>query len=372
MKILLIGEYSNVHWTLAEGLRELGHSVTVASNGDFWKNYPRDIDLQRKMTKLGTISFFWRLLKTLTKMRGYDVVQLINSQFLELTPKNLYPIYKYLRRHNEKVFMSACGMDYYWVKAGMSKAFRYGDFNIGEEMRISPSIEGYKADYLYGPKKDLNIYIAKDCDGIISALYENDVCYRPEYAHKLQFIPEPINMSDITPRVPHPQTDKIRFFIGIQKTRSEYKGTDIMYRCLLRLAEKYPDRMDIIKVESVPYAQYCQLMDSSDVLLDQLYSYTPSMNSLLAMAKGLVLVGGGEEENYEILGEHELRPIVNVLPDEDDVYKKLESLVLNPEDVKKRQRDSVTYIERYHDHVKVARQYVEFWNRTKCNKQESR
>ena len=45
MKILLMGEYSNVHATLTEGLRKLGHEVTVLSNGDFWKNYPRDIDL---------------------------------------------------------------------------------------------------------------------------------------------------------------------------------------------------------------------------------------------------------------------------------------------------------------------------------------
>ena len=29
MKILLIGEYSNVHNTLARGLRELGHEVCV-------------------------------------------------------------------------------------------------------------------------------------------------------------------------------------------------------------------------------------------------------------------------------------------------------------------------------------------------------
>jgi hypothetical protein len=36
MKILLIGEYSNVHWTLAEGLRALGHQVTVVSDGDRW------------------------------------------------------------------------------------------------------------------------------------------------------------------------------------------------------------------------------------------------------------------------------------------------------------------------------------------------
>ncbi len=48
MRILLLGEYSGVHCTLAEGLRTLGHDVVVASNGDFWKDYPRDIDLERK------------------------------------------------------------------------------------------------------------------------------------------------------------------------------------------------------------------------------------------------------------------------------------------------------------------------------------
>lgn len=47
MRILLLGEYSNVHATLAAGLRRLGHEVVVASNGDFWKDYPRDTDLSR-------------------------------------------------------------------------------------------------------------------------------------------------------------------------------------------------------------------------------------------------------------------------------------------------------------------------------------
>ena len=48
MKILLLGEYSNVHSTLALGLRALGEQVCVASDGDGWKNYPRDIDLSRE------------------------------------------------------------------------------------------------------------------------------------------------------------------------------------------------------------------------------------------------------------------------------------------------------------------------------------
>ena len=47
MKILLLGEASNLHWTLAEGLRTLGHDVTVASGGSGWMNNRRNIDLQR-------------------------------------------------------------------------------------------------------------------------------------------------------------------------------------------------------------------------------------------------------------------------------------------------------------------------------------
>ena len=98
MKVLLLGEYSNVHWTLAQGLRALGHSVTVASDGDSWKNYPRDIDLHRKSTgKTDTLDFLFRVARALPFMRGYDVVQLINPVFLELCPERLLPIYRFLR-----------------------------------------------------------------------------------------------------------------------------------------------------------------------------------------------------------------------------------------------------------------------------------
>ena len=62
MKILLIGEYSNVHWTLAEGLRHLGHTVTVLSNGDFWKNYNRDISLTRSNSKIGGVIYTMKLI----------------------------------------------------------------------------------------------------------------------------------------------------------------------------------------------------------------------------------------------------------------------------------------------------------------------
>lgn len=362
LKILLLGEYSNVHWTLAEGLRELGHEVTVASDGDAWKNYPRDIDLQRlSLGRWDTISYLFRLKRIMPKLRDFDIVQLINPIFLDLRVERILPYYEQLKRQNRSIFLGAFGMDHYWVKAALDcKTFRYSDFNMGSEERHSPSNDALIDEWLYGKKGELNRYIAQDCAGIVSGLYEYEMSYRPYFPDKLRFIPFPVRCMQEKPR----ETDrkgKIRFFIGIQKGRSEYKGTDIMLRALERLQRDYPDKVLIHKAESVPFETYQHLIEDSDVLLDQLYSYTPAMNGLLAMSKGLVLVGGGEEESYELLGENELRPIVNVLPNEESVYSGLEQLVLHPERIPLLQQQSIDYIRKYHDYRTVAREYVEFW-----------
>lgn len=363
MKILLIGEYSNVHWTLAEGLRTLGHQVCVVSNGDFWKNYPRDISLVRPTQgKWDGIRYLFKVIATLPRLRGYDIVQLINPCFLELKAERLYAMYRYLRRHNGKVFLGGYGMDYYWVHTcTTTQTFRYSDFNFGTTLRDSEAIRHEIADWIHGEKSRLNRYIAADCDGIPTGLYEYYACYHPHFPEKTAFIPFPINISSLSPHEPRQAGSPVRFFIGIQRTRSEYKGTDIMLRALERLHQAYPDRCEIVKAESVPYEEYQHLMNTSDAILDQLYSYTPAMNALVAMGKGLILVGGGEPENYQIIQEEELRPIINVLPDEEDVYRQLEQLVLHPERLERLSAESRLYVARHHDHVKVARQYLQFW-----------
>lgn len=363
MKILLLGDYSNVHATLARGLRQLGHEVTVASDGDGWKNYPRDVDLYRNMNlgKWTTLRYFWHLLKAFRKFRGYDVVQLINPVFIPLKAERMMPFYKYLRHHNKHVFLGAFGMDHYWVKAGLDcTTFRYSDFNMGVEVRESEENDIWISDWLRGAKGELNKRIANNCDGIIAGLYEYYASYLSEFKDKLKYIPFPIiPQADIKVDEAIPQ--RIRFFIGIQKSRSEYKGTDIMLRALERVAQELPDRCEIVRVESVPFAEYVKLMHGSDVILDQLYSYTPAMNALEAMARGLIVVGGAEPEHYELTQEPELRPIINVQPNEESVYLALKDLALHPERIPQLKRDSVAYINKHHDYLKVAQRYLETW-----------
>ncbi len=364
MKVLLLGEYSNVHWTLGEGLRQLGHEVTVVSNGDGWKRYKRDVDLRRR--SLGFVNTFhylrdvWRMMPNL---RGFDVVQLINPVFLDLKAERILPYYKRLRKQNGKLFLGAFGIDKPWVEEGLkADTFRYSDFYVDGHLRNTPEVEEMKRTWLLGAKGKLNDYIADDCDGIIAGLYEYDVCYRRKYGHKLTFIPFPINHANVTLKQSHPEYSGIRFFIGIQISRSSYKGTDIMLRALKMLQSRYPDRMEMVVAENVPYEEYERMLSSSDVLLDQLYSYTPAMNALLAMAKGLVVVGGGEEEQYELLGERELRPIVNVRPSEQDVVEQIERRLLAEEgSVQRLSQESMAYTRRWHDHIRVAQQYVDTW-----------
>ena len=368
MKILLLGEYSNVHATLAEGLRTLGHHVTVASNGDFWKDYPRDIDLTRHEGPLGGLRLSAKVLSCLPRWRGYDVVQLINPMFLEMKAERILPIFKYLRRHNRKVVLCAMGMDYYWVSECTNyKPLRYSDFNIGDQLRTDECAVREQRDWLGTAKETLNRYIATHCDHIVAGLYEDYVCYQPHFREKLSFIPLPIKMpanslhqSPFTlhqnPFTLHP-SPFTKIFIGISRGRSAYKGTDIMLRAAEDVLQAHPDKMQLIKVEGVPFAEYQRLMDGSDAILDQLYSYTPSMNPLLAMSKDIICIGGGEPESYDILGETELRPIINVEPTYDSVRNALEDLILHPERIPDLKRQSIDYVRRHHDHLKVARQY---------------
>ena len=347
MRILLIGEYSNVHATLAEGLRKLGYEVTVVSDGDSWKNYPRDIDVSRAEGIFGGLRLLIRLKRLMPQLTGYDIVQIINPMFFELRAERLMTFYHFLRKHNKKVFLGAFGMDWYWVKTcTYDMPLRYSDFNFGSEVRTDLEAQKYQIDWLGTSKERLNREIAADCDGIIAGLYEYWVCYRQDFPQKTVFIPFPIKP-----------------VIGISKQRSAYKGTDIMLKAAQDILKKYPQQVELKVAEGVPFEQYQQMMDDSDVLLDQLYSYTPAMNALLAMSKGMIVVGGGEPENYEILGETELRPIINVEPNYDSVFHELEQLVLHPERIPELKQQSIEYIKKHHDYVKVAMQYVDFWNR---------
>lgn len=359
MKILLIGECSNLHFTLSEGLKLLGHDVTVVSDGSKWMGNDSDIYLSRSGYDFyNSVKYLANVHNTFRKFTGYDIVQIKNPSFLDLRIKRNLHFYRFLLKNNAKVFLGAFGTDYFWEKNCLeNKTFRYSDMFVGDK-----PLDIHKCAWIGTQLEDANIEIAETCNGIISCLYEYYKSYEPYYKDKLEYIPLPINTDLLKYEQKRSGGDKIKFFIGIQKDRSKLKGTDIMLEILTKIQADYPKEVLMTKVESVPLSQYVKIMAKSDVLLDQLYSYTPGMNGLIAMAQGLVLVGGGEPEMYELLKEKNNFPIINVYPSKESIYNELEKLILNKNNIPEISRNSRKFIEEHHNYINVAQQYIDFWN----------
>ena len=372
MRILLFGNPSTMHSNLAKGLRELGHHVRCISHRTGWRRFPVDDILLERRTdingKLAFLDYLFKAIPILWKCKGYDIVQLNGPMFLEFRGSYMKPFYDFLRSHNRKVVMGAFGDDYHIVERMLnSDILRYSDQKIGKEIREDEAAKAQREEWIQDSCHEVGIskYISADCDAIVACLYEYWACYVDVYSEKTVFLPLPIvtqpveSLSDERLKCKSP----IQVFIGIQKERSIFKGTDIMLKAARDILREYPELLKLQIAENVPYEEYEKMLSGADVMLDQLYSYTPSMNSLLAMSKGIVVVGGGEPENYNILGEKELRPIINVQPTYESVYNALKEIIHHPECLQELKRQSIAYVNRYHDYRKVAKEYETFYKK---------
>lgn len=366
MNILLLGEYSNMHWTLAEGLRQLGHSVTVVSEGDRFKNYERNITIRRRGNDpINTLRYVFDLWTMFKKFKGYDVVQIVNPFFLELRPEKNFKAFEYLKRHNKKVFLGAFGDDYYWVKTCLEKkVFRYSDFDMHTHADM-PEISKHRVDEWIGTvKEEINRNVAQQCDGIIACLYEYYKSYEMDFGDKLIYLPCPINTDEIKFKQRGVgEGCSVKIFIGIQSKRTIAKGTDVLLKVLKEVNKKYPNESELVVAQDMPFVQYLEMLNNSDVLIDQLYSYTPGMNALSAMAQGMPVLSGGEPEYYEFIGEKENHPIINTYPSEEDIFQKLENLILNKEQLSMLSQMSRDFVEKHHNYINVAQQYLDFWQK---------
>ena len=366
MKILLLGEFSNVHATLALGLRKLGHDVVVASDGDEWKNYPRDIDLHRpSLKKWDSLRYFLRLNRQFKDFKGFDIVQLINPIFVPLKAERNQSFFHFLRKHNRKIVLGAFGMDSYYIKGCLDeKTFRYSDFAIGKNQRYSVENQRFIQDWILGEKFKLHEFVVQNSDAVVAGLMEYYAAYQAHFQQKerLHFIPFPIQISEETKQETQ-RGKKLRFFVGIQRSRAVYKGVDVLLPVLKEVQKTHPDLCEIDCVENLPFEEYKRRLSGADVIVDQLYSYTPAMNALEAMSQGIVPISGGEPESYELLNENQLRPIINAIPGkENELFQTLCHLVTHAdEELPKLKQQCRDYIRKHHDYEKIASAYEQLY-----------
>ena len=365
MKILLLGEASFVHSTLRKGFEALGHNVTLVSAGCIW-DCPRDIDLSRDMRwgKLSGLKVIWQILRNIKLFVGNDIVQMNDFHTIPLKLGWNELFFKFIKRFNKKVVRGCWGDDSVVFDAQAQGILAYSDTHIGTKA-INVEENKWRLEEQQLPEfVSCFQYVNKHADAFAACLYEYYVYYynKEEYRSRLYYMSLPMeipNAKDI--RVKGTQWP-IKVLVGIQTRRDYIKGAGIISELVEKIAVEHPDKVVVKKVHDVPYPEYCKMLAESDVLVDQLYSYTPSMNSLAAMARGTVVIGGGEEDYYNFIGEKELRPIINVRPCQDEYNMNvLRESLLTPGRISQLSRESVAFVRKHHDYMKVSKQYIEMF-----------
>lgn len=393
MKILLIGEASFLHNTLKKGLVERGHRVTTMSDGNGWHDAPRDIDLRRdwRWGKLGGLRVVWQLLRHLPQLCGNDVVQIHNYQFVPLMYRWNTLLLRFLKLTNRRVVKGCFGDDPLIFRRQAQGVPAYSDTYWSGQLQNADQHRDRIAEVVEHGAEASWRKTTRMADALVACLYEYWLDYNePPYAAKLHYIPLPIECEEmlrwcdgemvkcvgndtlspshpndsqlptnLTTSPPHPLT----LLIGLQPKRDFMKGAMKIAAFVEEVARRHPGKVQIKYVEGVPYDEYMHLLAEADVLVDQLYSYTPSMNSLAAMARGTVVIGGGEEEYYEFIGEKTLRPIINVRPDvpDEENIAAIERALFTDGMLERMAQESIQFVHKYHDYRLVAKQYEQLY-----------
>lgn len=367
LKILLFGDASNLHRCLAEGLRRKGHFVTVASDGNRWMDTERDIDLSRPFQgKLGG-AWLWLKAKRLLniKLKGFDIVSVANATFPFLKPNRMELILSSLKENNTNIFVNALGPDTFYVNSCLS--------NNGGLGYTEWQVNGSPTDFYHASANAVNRWNATPLSSLYKHLYTSSVGtttalyeYQVIWGNLLQknfigYTGIPIDTRSIQPVEIPERPDKVKLFLGIKKEHMLEKGTDRIMAAAKRVAERFPYKCSLEIVENRPYKEYVERMRNSHVVLDQLYSYTPATNALLAMAAGINTLSGGEPEYYEFIGEKELRPVINAIPDDEALYETLVDVISHPDLIRKRGLQGREFVKRHNDVDVVAERYLNFW-----------
>ena len=370
MRIIIIGEFSSFSKNLSEGFRQLEHECFVFSWGDNFKKINQDSDNsycirqgQLSSKNLWKHIFFafksmitsfklQRKVCEMSKEQKWDVALVINPSFIRKKkafwkPEFTQKMIESLLFNSSQIYFSACGRD-----------VPYYDFWKDQNWKNKEMIS-FGISSRYTSKE---IHHLQSCLGFINKVIPVMYMYaeawrRSEYTKNckvLPTIPLPVDTSKFEEK--NNIGVKIVIFHGI--IRPKDKGTPYILDAMKRLQKKYPDEVECVAKGGMPLDEYLPLLNRTNILIDQVYADSVGMNGLYALAMGKVVLGGNEPENQKEFGECDC-PIINIIPDADQIYAELEKLVKNPNLIKTLSVKSRVYVEKVHDAKTIAKKYID-------------
>jgi len=353
MRILVgAGEIAGQISTIADGFRQLGHHVTtvIRYRNPLYPDIEYDIDLSSEIIRsprsiarskslpiripryLITQSAKWP--KILKLIASHDV---FFFQYLSLLSANRdYPL---IKKFDKRIISFFVGDD---VRHSSAFDQQYGFLFNSEEG--AKGMRDFQRDYpVAGPLRNLRMAELYS-DLIVNAETQSGLALRP-YTRSLHFL----DLSKYQHRIPAREVPVIVH----APSAKDWKGTNVILAALERLRSEGV-AFDLRLLHGVPNEQVITELQDADVAIDQLYLFIYGKFGVEAMASGCALATSNREE-CESLPPN--RPVWHI--DAGGVYNQLKSLLTDQELRVRLAREGRRYVERYHDHIKVARYYLE-------------
>lgn len=344
MKILLLHEMSGVHTELKKGLERIGVTAEIATFGDGFKDYKSDIYLGPKGSGiLPSLGRGLTQIYTSKKFHDYDVIQ-------SISPDPFFrPLSKLL---NSYVFSG--GAKVFYLAAGSDAIYR----NHIRELSYYPPHDWYENRVKYECLRSM----LRKFSGIIPVCWEYEYTLKRAGLLTSQVIPFPI---DVRNQRHHEigSGKKLTFFHPLNRPnpKNDFKGTKIIRQVFDKLQEKHGKYANFICKGSMDHVEYNQFVDGVDVIVDQLYSQTYGMSAAYGLAKGKIVLSG--LENCAVRKGHYAEcPILNVVPNADDLIEKIENIIMTDrKEIRSLGMKSRAFAEKYHDNALVAQEYMRIW-----------
>lgn len=359
MKVLLVGEFSNVHNTLQQGLRELGVTADTLNSGDGYRKFHSDIHpikIENRFVRKCYNDIFVNYLS-----HKYDVIQFMAEleygRIAGLDAKMAVPLAKNARL--SVLLLAGCNWEYK----------RFGKEKVG----ISPCEECLKYDlkkkyacshfYNKGNRK-IAYAMQKGVDIMVPMSYEYDICnkYGP-FANK---VADPICMPmKVQDNPVTTSKEQRRLLVYHPLNREGFKGTTMIREAFGILQEQYKDVAEFIIDGKMPFEEYSKLIERVDIVVDQKNAVAFGMGSLQAMAKGKILITGNYRKN---ISDPKFEYVKNAPAFElgttvEEIVNNISSVIEKRAEYEDLREKGITYVKTRHDYKKVAQEFVNLYER---------
>jgi hypothetical protein len=357
LKILLIGEASGVHYNLKRGLLDLGHDVKHmilygASQG-------RSYDGSFSPVGAGVVGGVKRNLLPLImagRLDNYDAINFVNTITAVHGQHTKYLDLPILRNKSKVLSYYSVGCDQLGLVRRSTRDLPYSPcstcLSSGEslgrdcENKLNPIYE----KSVERAKK----YLSVAASGMIEYDHVSDFFKDKKFSR----IPLPVDVERINY---NPAKNSKKILIAHTPTRRGFKGTSIVLEAM-EILKSQRDDFEFIVVENLTYQDYVAVMQTVDIVIDQVYSQSPGMNALEMIAAGKIVFTGATDLGMSYFGFMENFPGFDASPDPVQLAKSI-SLTLDKKNMFSQWSESGReYINCNHNCLTVAEQFVSLWS----------